>query len=187
MTMTMAAQVAAGMAFGWIMAEVGMAAARRGGEAGQDRGSFWRVGVFVGLGALGAWLAAAFVGGARLPASVGWLGVGLMAFGIGLRYYAMGVLGREFSLRVRVRPDQRVVETGPYRWLRHPAYSGGWLALVGAALTLHNWAAVLVMAGLALVGFGQRIRVEEAVLTDIFGDRYRAYQQHTWRMFPFLY
>jgi protein-S-isoprenylcysteine O-methyltransferase len=110
-----------------------------------------------------------------------------MAFGIGLRYYAMGVLGREFSLHVRVRPDQRVVDTGPYRWLRHPAYSGGWLALVGAALTLHNWAAVLVMAGLAFVGFGQRIRVEEAVLTDIFGDRYRAYQQHTWRMFPFLY
>jgi protein-S-isoprenylcysteine O-methyltransferase Ste14 len=128
--------------------------------------------------------------GLPLPgASLAWLAVGLalMWLGIGIRVWAISMLGRYFRGVVSLEPGQPVVESGPYRLVRHPSYAGGWLGLVGYALTRGDLLAVLVLAVLAAVGILQRIRVEEKVLAEGLGEPYRDYMRRTNRLVPGVY
>jgi protein-S-isoprenylcysteine O-methyltransferase Ste14 len=63
----------------------------------------------------------------------------LIAIGIAIRQWAVVVLGRYFTTDVRVHGGQTVVETGPYRWVRHPSYTGMLITFVGIGLALGNW------------------------------------------------
>jgi protein-S-isoprenylcysteine O-methyltransferase Ste14 len=74
---------------------------------------------------------AASIGAARWPLFV--VGLALMATGVLVRQWAIFVLGRFFTVDVRVHPNQTVVDRGPYRWVRHPSYSGLVLFFVGLA------------------------------------------------------
>ncbi len=109
----------------------------------------------------------------------------LMAAGIGLRFYAIRTLGKYFTVTVRTHQAQRVIETGPYRLVRHPSYSASLLTFAGMCLALANWL-VLVTIVFPVMGFAYRIRVEEAVLLDALGDDYRRYMRHTKRLVPYL-
>jgi protein-S-isoprenylcysteine O-methyltransferase Ste14 len=113
-----------------------------------------------------------------------YFGLLLVILGIVLREWAVLLLGRSFTEVVSVTPGQPLVQNGPYRWIRHPAYTGVILALVGFALALGTWATGLVILILCLVGFLYRIRLEEKVLLEFFGKEYEDYMQRTWRFFP---
>jgi protein-S-isoprenylcysteine O-methyltransferase Ste14 len=116
-----------------------------------------------------------------------WLGIVLMYAGIALRLYAIKVLGRSFTTSVAVAPDQTVIETGPYRLIRHPSYTGILITLLGLGLSLtSNWLSLLVIMGCALIGFSYRIRVEEHVLQEYLGQRYQEYMRRTKRLIPFV-
>jgi len=155
----------------------------------RDRGSFLVVfaSIFVGF-ALGSAMVsavpAAAVGGAR--STVFFLGTAVMAIGIALRFYAVAVLGRFFTFVVMVGGDQHIVKTGPYRWVRHPSYTGSLLTVTGALLAATNWAALVGVLPV-LVGLLYRIRVEERALSDEFGEVYRSYARRTKRLVPFVY
>jgi protein-S-isoprenylcysteine O-methyltransferase Ste14 len=114
------------------------------------------------------------------------IGLAVLAVGVALRFYAVIVLGRFFTLVVMTRSDQHVVDAGPYRWIRHPSYTGFLLALAGVMLTYSNWLALIGMLPV-LAGFLYRIRVEERVLSDELGDSYRSYMRRTKRLVPFVY
>ena len=92
-----------------------------------------------------------------------------------------------FTAVVKTSADQRLISTGPYRWLRHPSYTGILVALVGAAVTFESWfgaaAIVLVMVPVYL----HRIRVEERALLARFGDEYRQFAARRWALLPPLY
>jgi protein-S-isoprenylcysteine O-methyltransferase Ste14 len=98
--------------------------------------------------AVGAFLLAARAQGAAIP-DVRWpllcAGLVLMVAGIAIRQWAVFVLGRFFTVDVRVHDHQTVVERGPYRWVRHPAYTGLILTFVGIGLALENWAALALL------------------------------------------
>ena len=115
-----------------------------------------------------------------------WLGILLMYTGIALRLYAITVLGVFFTTTVAVAPKQTVIEAGPYRFIRHPSYTGFLLILLGFGLSLTNWLSLLVIMGCALIGFSYRIRVEEHVLKVQLGQRYQEYMRHTKRLIPFV-
>ena len=115
-----------------------------------------------------------------------YVGLGIEMFGIVLREWAVLSLGSLFTVVVSVVPGQTLVQQGPYRWLRHPAYTGSMLTFVGFALALGAWAAGLVIFLLCLVAFLYRLRVEESVLREVFGKEYLEYMQHTWCLFPGL-
>ncbi|MEB3222128.1 MAG: isoprenylcysteine carboxylmethyltransferase family protein [Candidatus Sericytochromatia bacterium] len=107
--------------------------------------------------------------------------------GMALRYWAIQTLGAMFTSAVHLRADHRLVETGPFRWIRHPGYAGTLAFLVGMACGLENpWlaAALLAIHGLA---YAYRIHVEEACLRDHFGEAYGAYAARTWRLLPYVY
>src|SRR5215208_1044141 len=69
----------------------------------------------------------------------------LFAAGIALRWWAIVTLGRFFTVDVQIAHDHELVERGPFRVVRHPSYTGVLLAFVGFALSLANWAALLVI------------------------------------------
>ena len=115
-----------------------------------------------------------------------YIGIGIEIIGIALREWAVLTLGRSFSVVVAILPGQTIVQNGPYRWVRHPAYTGSILTLIGFALGLGAWIASLVILVICFVGFLYRIQVEEKALVEVFGKEYQEYMQRTWRLFPGL-
>jgi protein-S-isoprenylcysteine O-methyltransferase Ste14 len=95
-------------------------------------------------------------------------------------------LRRYFSYIVRIRKDQKIIESGPYKIVRHPAYTGTMLTVIGIGVTLRSLAAVLVLAVLFLLAFTYRIKVEEKLLMEEFGDEYLKYMERTKRLIPFI-
>jgi phosphonate transport system substrate-binding protein len=68
-----------------------------------------------------------------------WAGVVLAAAGLVLRAWGMRTLGEAYSRTLRTTTAQRLVTTGPYRWVRHPGYLGSVSVWVGASLAFHSW------------------------------------------------
>jgi protein-S-isoprenylcysteine O-methyltransferase len=115
--------------------------------------------------------------------------VGLLIFlpGLVLRWWAIILLGRFFTVDVTIAKDHALVERGPYRWVRHPSYTGVLLGFIGFALSLSNWAAFLVIVLPIFAAFIYRMQVEEQALHTALGEPYRAYIRRTKRLVPFLY
>ena len=155
----------------------------------QDRstlGVIWMVilvsiaaGVYVAM----YWPAAALPYG-RMFAFVG---VFLFVAGLLLRWWAIITLGRFFTVDVTIEKDHELVERGPFRVVRHPSYTGVLLAFVGFALSLHNWAALLIMLLPIFAAFIRRMNVEEDALSRALGSRYADYMRRTKRLVPFVY
>lgn len=160
--------------------------ARRPEGARADRGSVLAVvgGLVAGL-VVAVWCLTA-VPGAELPGR--WvtfaLGLTLMWLGVGLRQWAVWTLGRSFTVVVRVTDQQSVVDHGPYRWVRHPSYTGLMLTLVGLGVALGNWLSLLGLLVLPLAGILVRIRVEERAMLEALGEPYREYAAGRRRLVP---
>ncbi|MGZ5504624.1 MAG: methyltransferase family protein, partial [Chthoniobacterales bacterium] len=92
-----------------------------------------------------------------------------------------------FTVNVAIAQDHKVIETGPYRYIRHPSYTGVLVAFVGYGLSLGNWAALLALLLPIFVAFLYRMHVEEQTLIDALGERYAAYCRRTKRLVPFVY
>jgi protein-S-isoprenylcysteine O-methyltransferase Ste14 len=104
--------------------------------------------------------------------------------GIALRLWAIVSLGRFFRGTVHIQRDHQVVRSGPYRWVRHPAYSGALLAALAFEAPLGNPLSWLLCAGCFLAACGYRIRVEERMLSESLGEAYTAYAAETRRLIP---
>jgi protein-S-isoprenylcysteine O-methyltransferase Ste14 len=114
-------------------------------------------------------------------------GLLLMWAGLVIRIWAIVVLGRSFRMTVEVDADQQVVDRGPYRWVRHPSYSGILLLMAGLGLYYGNWPALLILLALPAGTLIHRISVEEAVLTEVMGPAYADYAARTKRLVPRLW
>jgi protein-S-isoprenylcysteine O-methyltransferase Ste14 len=155
-----------------------------------DRGSLVVVIASVAVGVAGAFVLAGAVPGAaispgRWPAFV--VGLVLMWAGIVIRQWAVTLLGRFFTVDVRVQSGQVVVDRGPYRWVRHPSYSGMIITFVGMGLALGNWVSLAVLAVVPTAGLIVRIHVEERTLSDGLGEPYRRFAAGRRRLFPGLW
>jgi protein-S-isoprenylcysteine O-methyltransferase len=113
--------------------------------------------------------------------------VGLFAAGLVLRWWAIVTLGRFFTVDVVVEKDHEVVQRGPFRWVRHPSYTGVLLAFLGWAMTLWNWVAMAVVLVPIFIAFLRRMKVEEDALSRALGERYVEYMKRTKRLVPFVY
>ena len=127
-----------------------------------------------------------YAGIGELPDWAFCLGIFLMFLGILVRQWAIAVLGRFFSLTVRVAQDHRVVEKGPYRLVRHPSYTGVLITFIGLGLAVQSWGALLVLLGVFSLSFGYRMRVEEKTLLSELGENYANYMKRTKRIIPYL-
>jgi protein-S-isoprenylcysteine O-methyltransferase Ste14 len=178
-------------ALAFVLSEVStrFRSSRHSGGVRADRGSVVAVVVCIGAGVLIAAWCASTVTTTAIPGK--WVpfvvGIVLMWLGIALRQWAVLTLGRYFTVVVRVADDHKVVAGGPYRWVRHPSYTGLLLTLVGLGVAFGNWLSVLALAILPTAGLVIRIRVEEAALLSALGDSYREYAEYRRRLVPGLW
>lgn len=115
------------------------------------------------------------------------LAIALFAAGLALRWWAIVTLGRFFTVDVVVEKDHEVVQRGPFRWVRHPSYTGVLVAFTGWAMTLGNWVAMGLVLVPIFIAFVRRMKVEEEALSRALGERYREYMKRTKRLVPGLY
>ncbi|WFR71936.1 isoprenylcysteine carboxylmethyltransferase family protein [Prescottella defluvii] len=114
-----------------------------------------------------------------------WGGLTVAAAGQAMRLRAVHELGVSFTFRVQTTPEQRVVDTGLYRRIRHPSYTGALVCALGFTVAYTNWLAPLTV--LALAGaYVVRIPHEERVLVEGLGEPYRRYMDRTKRLIPFV-
>lgn len=114
-------------------------------------------------------------------------GLVIIYLGLVVRVWAIVTLGRSFRTTVEVDAGQTVVSRGPYRWVRHPSYTGLLLIVTGFGLAAGTWPGLAVCVVVPAVAMLRRIQVEEAELTRVLGDPYRAYRNRTKRLIPGLW
>lgn len=153
----------------------------------QDRGTF-RFAWAVLLSSLGiasllalSWPAGTMSGPSWIPRVAGALIAGC---GIAVREWSVRTLGSSFTQIVTTAHDRALVAWGPYRYVRHPGYAGSLATLTGLGITLGNWGSFGVLAVGTFIAHLPRIRVEEAVLEETFGDRYRQFERERKRLIP---
>lgn len=156
-------------------------------DSPDDRGSLrllamvfapsWWIGVAL------TWVRAASFGSSQVFLA----GLIVMACGQLLRWWSVATLGRLFTVTVAIRDEHKLVESGPYRYVRHPSYSAILLVHLGAALCLGNWLSLTVLTVPVAAALLYRIRVEESVLRAGLGPAYLAYMARTKRLIPGLY
>ena len=146
---------------------------------------------FVLLPALVAAVVAAEVLGRRgrllWPGGLVWpvvAGLVLMAAGIGLRAWSIVTLGRFFQYQIKVQPGHQLVTRGPYRYVRHPSYTGIAMVLAGIALASGDVWSLLAVAVLGGAGLAVRIRAEERQLTQALGAEYERFAAGRKRLVP---
>jgi protein-S-isoprenylcysteine O-methyltransferase len=115
------------------------------------------------------------------------VGVAIFALGLVFRFYAIRHLGRFFTVNVAIASDHQLIETGPYRLVRHPSYTGALLAMLGFALTIGNWLSAVVILLPIFLAFVYRMNVEERALRAGLGETYNSYCRRTKRLLPFIY
>jgi len=107
--------------------------------------------------------------------------------GLGLRFWSIITLGRYFRTVVTIQDGQRVIDLGPYEYIRHPCYLGSIIIFAGIGLGFGNWIGFAAMFVIPFITFILRMYVEEKVMTSSFGNEYLNYMNRTHKLIPFLY
>jgi protein-S-isoprenylcysteine O-methyltransferase Ste14 len=179
--------------FGWIASEIiGVTILPRLGRHREgtklemkDR----RSGLVVIIGLIAAIYLAfglSLAGIALLPDWLFYPGIALMVLGIFLRQWSISLLGGFFSALISVQEGQTIIRKGPYRYVRHPSYTGAIMIFTGIGLAILSWGAVLVLLLASCIVYGYRIKVEEKALVAKFGEEYKAYIEETKMLIPFV-
>jgi protein-S-isoprenylcysteine O-methyltransferase Ste14 len=116
---------------------------------------------------------------------VAWIGAAATIVGIGLAVVARFFLGRNWSGIVTIKQGHTLVRKGPYRFVRHPIYTGLLLAIFGTALAIGEIRA-LIGAGLVFALFVHKISLEESFMTEQFGADYADYRRNVKALIPFV-
>ncbi|HEV2703665.1 MAG TPA: isoprenylcysteine carboxylmethyltransferase family protein [Steroidobacteraceae bacterium] len=114
-------------------------------------------------------------------------GLLLMVAGQLLRWWSIATLGRLFTINVAIRTDHRLIESGPYRFVRHPSYTAILVVHIGAGLCFGNVLSCLALLTPVVAAIANRIRIEEEVLCTALGPVYREYMRRTKRLIPGVY
>lgn len=123
--------------------------------------------------------------GLPLWPSVRWTGVGLMTLCIPLSNKIYRELGVHFSKKLELQPNHELVLSGPYRYVRHPMYSTLFLCAGSTCLISANLYVMATTVAVAVVIL-LRIKKEEVMLTERFGETYASYQRRTGALVPRL-
>ena len=169
----------------WVALELMVAIISRRSGVNHDRGShtlLWML--LVATIFTGAFLRHQPLG--QMP-DLFWLGIALIVIGMIIRATAILTLRRFFTVQVKIQESHELIDSGIYKIVRHPSYTGALVSFIGLGFAFGNWLSLAVVLAGALSGLGYRIHVEEAALTNHFGERYRAYAARTKRLIPGIY
>jgi protein-S-isoprenylcysteine O-methyltransferase Ste14 len=129
------------------------------------------------------WLGSNLIGGGWVRF---WIAVAVTTAGLALSIWARRTLGGNWSGSVTLKENHELVKHGPYRWIRHPIYSGVLLMILGTALASGRAQGLLAFM-IALIAIYLKSRVEERWMESEFSVRYSVYRKGSWALFPFVY
>ena len=176
---------------GWATIELSIWSRDRARVKGERKDRFSMLAIVIGIT---AGIFAAFYGAhitetriaAPGPLVVGF-GIVLIWAGILLRLWSVRTLGRFFRVTVTTQDDHRLIDSGPYRRLSNPSYTGAMITMAGIGLAMGNWTSLAGILLFAALGFAWRIRVEEESLRARFGADFDAYRKARWALVPPLW
>lgn len=116
-----------------------------------------------------------------------YVGEGFILLGIIFRLIIIRSLGKYFTVDVAIRKDHKIKKEGFYKYIRHPSYAFSLLTFLGLGLFLNNWISLLLAFIPPFLAFSYRIRIEERVLIEEFGDEYVQYKRNTKKIVPYVY
>lgn len=114
-------------------------------------------------------------------------GLIFMLAGSIIRLVALRTLGKYFSIMVAIQQNHTLVKKGIYSLIRHPAYTGLFLFMLGLGLSLGNWLSLFIIFAASVTIAFFRAPLEEKALIEKFGDEYRSYMKKTKRYIPYLF
>lgn len=173
----------------YLVSELALAITRHSRATGQDRYTLVTIWLVILISAAAAMFIAMRSPLGSIPANqfVRATAVGLFVAGLVLRWWSIIVLGRFFTVDVQVGRNHLLVDRGPFRFVRHPSYTGVLLAFAGFALLLRNWILLLVVMVPITLAFVRRMNVEEEALIAGLGAPYVDYMSRTKRLIPWIY
>jgi protein-S-isoprenylcysteine O-methyltransferase Ste14 len=113
------------------------------------------------------------------------LGAALTFAGLSFSVWARFVIADNWSSDVQLKRDHELIVKGPYRWVRHPIYTGLLLAFIGSALAVGEWRGVLAVAIVA-ASFWRKLKLEEQLMRRQFGETYARYAARVPALIPFI-
>ena len=117
-----------------------------------------------------------------LPNWLGWAGIVIFALAIWLLWRSHHDLGRHWTVTVALRDDHELITSGVYRYIRHPMYSAHLIWAIAQIMILHNWIAGYSFLIVQIPFYLIRIKNEEAMMIEQFGDAYKRYMEETDRL-----
>ncbi len=128
------------------------------------------------------------ISGLLLPYIFCMIGILLIFLGIVIRCTAVLTLKYAFTFNVQTTDQQHLIQTGLYKIVRNPAYSGSILSLLGVVLAYRNLISLIAVIILSFVGYGIRIKTEEKTLRTQFKNEFETYCKKTkYRLIPYIY
>lgn len=153
-----------------------------------DKGSLW---LLYGLITLGYALSFS-TGATKIGRIYPWntffvIGMALVVIGFIIRVSSILTLKQYFTYSVAQVENQKIIDTGLYKFIRHPGYLGQLVIFLGISTSISNWLSILLMMVSVMIGYFYRIKVEDKLMTDQFGEDYHHYQDRTKKIIPLLY
>jgi protein-S-isoprenylcysteine O-methyltransferase Ste14 len=114
-------------------------------------------------------------------------GMSLFVIGFIIRIHSLLTLKQYFTYSVAKVENHKIIETGLYKFIRHPGYLGQLIIFIGISTSISNWLSILVMMIPITLGYLYRIKVEERFMLEQLGEDYLNYQERTKRLIPVIY
>lgn len=119
-----------------------------------------------------------------LPDWIGWLGAVLFIDAMWILYKSHADLGRHWIAIVGMRENHKLVTTGIYKYIRHPMYAAHIIWAIAQVMMLHNWIAGYSFIVVIIPFYIYRVKKEEEMLSETFGEEYEIYRNKTGALFP---
>ena len=119
-----------------------------------------------------------------LPVWAGWLGVVIGAAGLFVFWRAHADLGVNWSPTLEIREKHELITRGIYGVIRHPMYASQWLLVIAQPLLLQNWIAGFLNLLVFIPFYMLRVKAEEQLMIEQFGEQYRAYMRNVGAVLP---
>lgn len=156
-------------------------------SCGQDAGTLWLINIASDITLFLAFVVSFFP---WLAIPHPWIaldvGIVLLIAGSLLRRYCFRTLGKYFTAAVTVNAGQPVIDKGPYRWIRHPGYTAGFIMYLGIGLAFGSYLSLIIFFVMIWVVYSRRISAEEKALLEVIGEPYRQYMARTKKFIPFI-
>jgi protein-S-isoprenylcysteine O-methyltransferase Ste14 len=153
-----------------------------------DKGSLWILFILIATG----YFLAFTVGAGKIGRIYHWdvffvTGAIWIIIGMIIRINSILTLRQHFTYTVTEIENHELIESGLYKSIRHPGYLGQLLIFIGTSITFSNWISIILMMVPVLLGYINRIRVEERFMIKQFGQKYADYQKRTKKLIQGIY